>query len=209
MDTKEHRAGLKACHCCGLVQTVPALAPRRVARCARCRAVVWDPARRRRHGLVAPLALAALALYPVAIALPVLRTERFGQVSEASIWSGTLSLLRHGELFVGAIVFLCSVVLPLAKLAALLAICTPRAGVGRRHRAVTYRLIEWTGRWGMLDVLAIAVVIAWVKLEGLFEVRPGPAALAFTLCVLLSLAAGALFDPHAVWEEEAPRPAAP
>ena len=54
----------------------------------------------------------------------------------------------------------------------------------------------------MLDVLLIAVVVAWVKVGDLVEVTPGPATLTFTLVVLFSLLASAWFDPHSIWDED-------
>ena len=153
-------------------------------------------------------ALAALALYPLAVGLPIMRLERFGHVTDASIWSGSLGLLREGELFVGGIVLLCSVVLPLVKLLGLAILCTSER-VSSRHRAIFYRAIETAGRWGMLDVLLVAVVVAWVKVGDLVEVTTGPAALAFTFCVLLSLVASARFDPHSIWVENLPDPTPP
>ena len=53
----------------------------------------------------------------------------------------------------------------------------------------------------MLDVLLVAVVVAWVKVGDLVEIAPGPAAFAFTAVVLLSLLSAALFDPHALWAD--------
>lgn len=200
-------AALKACHCCGLVQELPALPPGTRAACARCGSTVLSRrARARSNRQASAAALAALVLYPLAISLPILRTEEFGRASDVSVWKGSVGLLREGELFVGGVVLLCSVVVPLAKLLGLLAITCPWAELSRRHRALTYRWIELTGRYGMLDVLLIAVVVAWVKMGGILEVRPGPAALAFTTCVVLSLLASARFDPHALWERDAPQP---
>jgi paraquat-inducible protein A len=147
-------------------------------------------------------ALSALILFPVAVSLPIMEIERFGHRSEASIWAGSVGLLRHGEFLVGAVVLVCSILLPVTKLLGLTVLVWGARRMQRRHLAWTYRWIEWTGRWGMLDVLLIAVVVAWVKVGDLVEVRPGPAALAFTVCVLASLAASASFDPHAHWDEE-------
>jgi paraquat-inducible protein A len=146
-------------------------------------------------------AVAALLLFPLAISLPIMKLEQLGHVQEASIWSGSLGLLGEGELFVGSVVLLCSVVLPLVKLVGLVVLCTSER-FSRRHKARFYHAVELTGRWGMLDVLLIAVVVAWVKIGDLVEVRPGPAALAFTACVLLSLVASARFDPHSLWQSE-------
>jgi len=193
---------LLACHCCGLVQELGVLPAGHRAHCARCSTVVLDPARRgRSNARSGATALAALVLYPFAISLPILRTERLGRLSDASIWEGAIELLSRGELFVGGVVLVCSVILPLLKLCGLVAITLGARRLGRARRAATYRWIEWTGRWGMLDVLLIAIVVAWVKIRGLLDVSPGPAALAFTWVVLLSLAASAWFDPHAVWED--------
>ncbi len=69
----------------------------------------------------------------------------------------------------------------------------------REHRAITYRIVEFTGRWGMLDVLLVAVLIAALKIGDIVEVTAGPAALTFTLCVVLSLLSTAAFDPHGLW----------
>ena len=191
---------LKGCHCCGLVQEVPRIPPGGRALCGRCGAAVSNPARTARANERArAAALAALIVFPLAINIPVLRTERFGHVSEASIWSGSIALLREGELLVGGVVLFCSILIPLVKLIGLLAITTAHAR-WRRHRATTYRIIEWAGRWGMLDVLLISLVVAWIKMGDLLEVHPGPGALAFTVCVLLSLLSSAWFDPHAIWD---------
>lgn len=196
-------ATLAACHCCGLVQELPPLSSGSRARCSRCSAVVADPTRRARSNARAvSAALAALLLYPLAISLPIMRIERFGHERESSIWAGAWELLFEGEVLVASVVLTCSIVIPLFKLIGMLAITLGRGMLSRRHRALTYRLIEWTGRWGMLDVLLIAILVAWIKIGDLVQVTPGPAALAFTLVVLLSLLASAWFDPHAVWEGE-------
>ena len=200
---------LKACHCCGLVQILPAVPDGHLARCGRCGVVLLDPGRRSRSNTrTVAAALAALILYPLAISLPIMHLERFGHVSDASIWTGTLGLFEGGQYAVGLVLLTCSILIPVLKLGGLLAITLGRARLSRRHRAATYRLIEWTGRWGMLDVLLIAVLVAWIKFGGVIEMKPGPAAWSFALVVLLSLLAAAWFDPHAVWDEQQPQPGA-
>jgi len=142
-------------------------------------------------------------IFPIAISLPIMTVERFGHQHEASIWTGSIELLGGGEVLVGLVVLLCSIVIPLFKLVGLLLITRGSTWLSHHHKASTYRLIEWAGRWGMLDVLLIALLVAWIKVGDLVEVSVGPAALAFTLCVLLSLVATSAFHPHAVWEDEA------
>ena len=102
----------------------------------------------------------------------------------------------------GRIVNACSVVLPLGKLVILLVLSASGFRMRSEHRAISYRIVEWTGRWGMLDVLLVAVLVAAVKIGDFVVVTAGPAALAFTCCVVLSLAATASFDPHSLWQTE-------
>jgi paraquat-inducible protein A len=64
-------------------------------------------------------------------------------------------------------------------------------------------MVEFLGRWGMVDVLLVAVLVAVVKLGDLVTVTPGPGVLAFGSVVVLSLLASAAFDPHALWEPDA------
>ncbi len=131
-----------------------------------------------------------------------MRIEQFGQVNATNIWSGAIGLLSGGELAVGVVVFLCSIVAPVLKLLAMLALSMPRSLLGRRHRAMTYRFVEWIGRWGMVDVLLVAVLVALVKLGSWAEVAPGPGLMAFASVVVLSVLSSAVFEPHAIWEDD-------
>ena len=195
-------APLGACSCCGLVQHVPPAGPGQKVRCVQCH--TGFPSRRKQldsNRRTAALALGALALYPVAMTLPIMEVRRLGAVHEASVLSGGIGLLEDGQILVGLVVLLCSVVLPLAKLAGLFVLAGGGLGLTPKMRATTWHLVEWTGRWGMLDVLLVALLVAVLKLGELVQLSAGPAALAFTGCVLLNLLASASFDPHALWRK--------
>jgi len=195
---------LAACSCCGLVQQIPSAEAGQRVRCARC-LTRFPPEREKRDSnrRTAALALGALALYPVAIGLPIMEVERLGAVHKASVLSGGVSLLTDGQYVVGIVVLLCSVVLPLAKLMGLFILSAGGLGLASHLKAFTWHLVEWTGRWGMLDVLLVALLVALLKLGSIVELRAGPAALAFTLCVLLNLMASASFHPHSLWRDPA------
>ncbi|MCK4871467.1 MAG: paraquat-inducible protein A [Phycisphaerales bacterium] len=197
-------SALQTCPCCGLAQTVPSIPPRTKACCARCGTkLISRSAHVRSSSRTAAIAAAALIIYPFAITLPMLRIEELGYHSEASILEGVATLLGSGELFVGIIVLLCSVIIPLTKLVSLLLLSAGGVLIRRdRHRALTYHLVEWTGRWGMLDVLLVAILVAVLKLGDIVEVSAGPAALAFCACVILSLLASASFDPRSLWRAQ-------
>src|SRR5262245_32677595 len=112
---------LRGCATCALVQVLPSLERGQVARCARCGARLADasPAGER-NKRAWHAACAALLLYPVAVTLPILRFERLGRASENSVLSGSLGLVQEGNVALGLVVFLCSIVVPLAKLLTLL-----------------------------------------------------------------------------------------
>lgn len=184
-----------------MVHRIPAVGARSVACCTRCSSVIRHGVHPRSVNRAAALALGALLLYPLALWLPVMRIERLGHESDASIWSGMIALLAEGHLFVGLAVLLFSVIAPIGKLVLIFALCVGQKLIARQDRARAYRLIELIGRWGMVDVLLVAILVAVVKLGDLVEVTPGPGVVLFGGVVILSLLASAAFDPHAIWEE--------
>ncbi len=192
----------KACHCCGQIHRLPALGPGQVAVCTRCGSDLHDPeGSRRANARTAAAALASLVLFFPAVFLPILEVERLGHRSASSIIGGIIDLLGHGSFFVGGVVLLFSIVFPLAKIVLLLELSL--AGMlHRRHKALTYRIMEHAGKWSMMDVLLLAFLVMLVKLGDLVAFDFGWGVLAFTLCVASSLLASLSFDPHAIWEDE-------
>ncbi len=197
----ETPVALATCPRCGLAQTLPDVPEGMRACCRRCRTTLGRP-RRDANARVVAIATAALILYPLAVSLPLISVAKFGHHNEASILEGIATHFTRANLLVGLVVVLCSVVFPLAKLAAMLVLSAGASWMRHHHRALTYQLVELTGRWGMLDVLLVALLVAVLKLGDFVEVSAGPGALAFGTCVVLSLLASASFDPHSLWESE-------
>ena len=191
---------LISCHVCHLIQRFPAdLEEGYQPVCCRCEATLDV------HDAAAQLAwtrsatLASLLCYPLAVTLPILRIERLGHVTESSIVGAIATLFAQSYFGLGAIVLLCSVLLPLGKLTGLWIICSP-SFFQARHRATTYQFVEWSGRWGMVDVLLVAVLVASLKIGDLVNVSPGPGALLFATFVFFSLLASYFFQPRTIWE---------
>jgi paraquat-inducible protein A len=184
------------------VHQVPALEKNDQAQCVRCNSVI-DSGRRSGAQSAArcfAAGLGGLILYFPAILLPILEIDKLGHHHAASLLGGTIDLIFHGNLLVGVIVLLFSIVLPLVKLLALLELSY--VGItNRQHRAWTYRFVEWAGRWSMMDVLLLALLVTMVKLGDLVSFHLGPAVIAFVMCVVMSMIASIMFDPHAIWEE--------
>lgn len=201
MDPDVSRPRLQTCPCCGLAQRVAEPAAAERACCGRCDTTLRSHGgRQRSNSRAAAVAIAALILYPLAVSLPILKVEKLGLRHESSILEGIGQLLTDGHLGVGLVVLACSVILPMFKLLALVVLSLGAPWLRSRHRALTYHVIEWTGRYGMLDVLLVAILVAVLKLGDLVTVSAGPGAMAFTGLVVLSLIAAAVFDPHALWE---------
>ncbi|NRA37474.1 MAG: paraquat-inducible protein A [Planctomycetes bacterium] len=188
---------LTTCHCCGLIQQLPEIPQRAEAQCSRCHSILHI--RIRSLLLSRSCAISALCIYPFAILLPIMSIEQLGHRNDSSIWSGTLHLFSSGSIGTGLIILLCSIVLPLCKLCGLLVISSPLF-LHKKHRALTYRMIELSGRWGMLDVMLVAILVAIVKLGDSVSMQTGPGLSVFCLCVVLSLIASTQFDSRVIWE---------
>lgn len=192
---------LKACRHCGAIQHLPPARCGMQAVCHRCEApLVTEVSSRNSRQRTLAAALAAFLLYIPAVTLPLLRIRQLGHYHSSSILSGAWELLTSGAWFVGAVVLIFSVVLPVLKIGLLLDLCllerTPR-----RHRAATYRLMEHLGRWSMMDVLLVALLVMFVKLGNIVEFQVGPAVWAFALCVAMTMVAAMSFDPYSIWGE--------
>jgi paraquat-inducible protein A len=191
---------LIACNRCGRIQMIPAGSAPLHPYCVRCNTSLaphWWHDRR----AAAALAVSALILYFPAILLPLMRLEMLGHSTEASIVQGVSTLLAGRYYVVGSVVLLFSLVLPPLKLLALLLLSggwLRGSGQARLHYWV-----ELVGRWGMLDVLVVAVLVAFVKLGDTVRIHPGAGLVLFIACVLLSLLSSFCLHQPSLWENEA------
>lgn len=184
-----------------VVREAKLLTPKEIMRCPACHARIGDSGTV--HGNLvrqrtAAFAGAALILYPAAVLLPILRVQRFGEAHEAGVLDGAADLLSEGYYVLGLVVVVCSVIIPVVKLLGLLLLSTSVVPVSPRHRGRAWWFIEFSGRWGMLDVLLVAALVAFVKLGEVIDIQPGPGAILFTLVVILSLLSAMVFDPRAI-----------
>jgi len=205
-------AGLVSCHACGRVQ--PYVHSVAQPRCIRCDA----PLHRRKPDSLArtwALLFAAALLYIPANLLPVLHTASLVGNEDDTIMSGIVFFWTSGDWPLAIIVFVASILVPMLKLIvlALLAITAQRRSTWRPHeRTALYRLVEFIGRWSMLDVFVITLTVALVRFRSLAVITAGPGAIAFGSVVILTMLASLQFDPRLIWDplnrgRAAPRPA--
>lgn len=186
--------GLALCHVCGMVT------PASEGRCPRCHGALHLRFRESLQRTWA-LTLAALALYFPANLLPVLRLESFYGDQQDTIVSGVIQFWQAGDFPVAIIIFVASVIIPVVKMVSIVALCLA-ARTGRRPRGMTrlYRMTEFVGRWSMVDIFVVAILVAVVQLGSTLSIHPGPGALSFAAVVVLTMLAASSFDPRLIWD---------
>jgi paraquat-inducible protein A len=191
---------LLACHSCGLVESLKYTV--RHQYCARCGAHLH-----RRHpdsvGRTWAFLLAAAILYIPANLLPVMYTHSLFGKEDDTIISGVVYFWTSGSPALAVIIFIASIVVPVLKLAALalLAWTAQRRSRWRPlQRTLLYRIVEFVGRWSMLDIFVITLTVALVRFQSLAVITAGPGALAFCAVVVLTMIASMQFDPRLIWD---------
>lgn len=190
------RAGLIGCAGCGRVHDAPA------RRCLRCGRALHA---RKPHSLqnVWAWLAAGLLVYIPANLYPMLITRTFGKDLESTIVGGVIDLVNHGSYGVALIVFVASIVIPIGKFIAIayLAISLQSAVVIRGHgRQRLLEVVEFIGRWSMIDVFVVAILAALVQFDFAATVNPGIAAISFALSVAFTMLSAQSFDPKMIWD---------
>ena len=199
-DVTASQLGLSVCHGCGgLSELIPGI---HEMRCRRCGSALHL---RKPNSIARTWAflIAAYIMYVPANVLPIMKTgSMFGAQSD-TIMSGVAYLWHSGSWHLALVVFIASVLVPLAKMFCLtvLAISVQRGWTERAlERTKLYRVLEFVGPWSMLDVYVVTILVALVQLKSLATIQPGPAAAAFGAVVVLTMFAAMAFDPRLLWE---------
>lgn len=192
--------GLTTCHHCGQVCTAPP--SNSAARCPRCGTALHG---RKLDALTRTWAytLAAAVLYIPANLLPIMTTTSLFGREKSTILSGIVYFWTSGSIGIASLIFLVSIVVPLAKLASLVILALAAQGwFGRRPRNLTvlYRIVEFVGRWSMLDIFVVALMVGLVQFHGLAIIEAGPGAAAFGTVVVLTMLAARSFDSRLIWD---------
>ena len=144
--------------------------------------------------LVGALIIGATTCLVLGLTMPVIELTYF------YVWSDTHSfisivraLLAEQEIFLAGILGVFSMFFPAIKLVYLLVAYTTMAtGGDARNRAINR--MSWLGKWSMLDVLVLALVIFYVKSGALTEAAALPGVYFFAGAVLMTMIAYALVE---------------
>jgi paraquat-inducible protein A len=194
------RLKLYSCHICGLLtRAVPG---HHEAWCGRCGSVLHF---RKPDSIARTWAflIASYILFIPANVLPIMHTSSLFGAQSDTILSGVVYLWTSGSWPLAVIVFIASILVPGVKLVALtfLVVSVQRRSTwDPMQRTKMYRVLELVGRWSMLDIFVVAMLVALVQLQSLATIRAGPGAVAFGAVVVLTMFAAMAFDPRLIWD---------
>ena len=196
-----NRADLLACPECDLLQSDSASPRPRKACCARCGAILYQ---RHDHGLdrTAALAVAALVLFTLANAFPIVSLELQGEHTDATLFGAVRVLWSQDMHLVAALVAFTAFAMPLLEIGALAWLLFPlRYGRKAPWFGDVYAALQFAQRWGMVEVFVLGSLVSYVKLDHLADVQAGIALWAFAGLMLVMAAIEANFDPRDLWEK--------
>lgn len=149
--------------------------------------------------------LAGLMCYIPANIYPMLSTRTLMQVQEDTIIGGAIELIRHHAYGIALIILVASVVIPVGKFLAIAFLALSVRGgpsVADHQRHGLYEVVEYIGRWSMIDVFVVAILSSLVQLKTLAAVNPGPASLFFALSVIFTMLSAQSFDPRLIYDAD-------
>ncbi len=196
------KASMVSCNSCHLVSKAPMVHDTTGNTCPRCGTALHH----RKPNSISrtwALVLAAFIFYIPANVLPITLTTSFGRTQSDTIMSGVMYFIATGSWPIALVIFVASVFVPLAKLLILtvLLISLKRKSQWRPYdRTRLYRITEAIGRWSMLDIYVVTILVAMVKLGLLASIDAGPAAVFFAAVVVITMFAAMSFDPRLIWD---------
>lgn len=190
------RQQLRSCSCCTAILAADE------NHCPRCHT---RGSARRKHSLQWTLALliTSVMLYFPANMLPIMNTSFLGSQLTSTILAGVVLLWSEGSYPVAMIIFIASIVVPTLKMIAIAWLCwnasSPASHDSKRMHMI-YEVVEFVGRWSMIDVFVIAVLSALVRMGALMNITPAWGAVMFAVVVILTMFAAMTFDPRLLWD---------
>ncbi len=197
-------ASLIGCPMCNKVYRIKPLSGKSCMKCSRCGITLYSRKPKSIQRTWA-LVITAIIMYIPANLFPIMTVTEFGRGTPDTIISGIIALF-HNELWsIGILVFTASILIPVLKLLALILLLLSiqfKWEWSPKQRTLLYKMIETIGRWSMLDIFMMSIVIALVKLGLILNVEPNLGASAFASVVIITMFAAMSFDPRLIWDRE-------
>ncbi len=191
------KSGLVSCHGCGH------LSPLNSRDCNFCTTKIYSRKAKSLERCQAFL-LAAIIFYIPANFYPIMTITSFGQESSDTILSGVIYLINAGQVPIAMIIFLASVFIPVVKILVMVLLTfSVQSGMTVHLHARThlYKVVEFVGRWSMIDIFVISILVGLVQLQAIATVTVGPGAICFAIVVILTMLATESFDTRLIWDK--------
>ncbi|EMH9442249.1 membrane integrity-associated transporter subunit PqiA [Proteus mirabilis] len=192
------KQGVRLCRSC------TAILPADQYECSRCEVKGYA---RKPHSLQWTLyfLITSLILYIPANLLPIMVTESLGNNLYSTIMAGVILLWEDGSYPVAMVIFIASIMVPSLKMVAIGWLCwDAHKAKGKRDPArmhFLYEVVEYVGRWSMIDVFVIAVLASLVRMGRLMSIYPDFGVVLFALVVVLTMFSAMMFDPRLTWDK--------
>ena len=196
------KLGLVGCHDCRLLNQWPDTTNHQAVHCSRCGSELHQRSPNSISRTWA-LVITAMILYIPANLLPMTITSALGSKSADTIMGGVIYFIHSGSWEIALVIFTASVFVPFMKFLVLiyLLLSIHFKSIWRpKDRTILYRVTEAVGRWSMVDIFVVTILVALVKLGVLVNIEAGPAAIYFASVVVCTMIAAESFDPRLIWD---------
>ncbi len=194
--------GLARCPDCALL--APIQAQESPLHCQRCGEHFY-PRRKNSIQTTWALLITSIIFFIPANLLPMIKTISLGVESAGTLMDGILHFIHTGTYFIAFVIFFASILVPVFKILAMILVLMSvrKSAKGRwcQHLTFMFRIVRFIGRWSMLDIFVIAILVTLVHFGILTDIQAGPAATWFASVVVLTMLAAETFDSRLIWDK--------
>jgi len=198
-------AGFVLCRDCDLLMQYSSGIKAAGLVCSRCRATLYSRVPQSLAKTWA-LTLTALIFLIPANTFPIMNIVFMGEGDPSTIIDGVILLVHHGMIPIALIIFIASIAVPFLKISGIVILLLSvqfKWDLNPRQCATMYRMVEWIGRWSMIDIFVIAILVKLVSMGAVAEIQGGVAASFFGMAVVFTMLAANSFDPRLLWDNVA------
>jgi paraquat-inducible protein A len=195
------QAGLVSCHSCGLLHPLAEIPAQPCARCGE----KLHPRRPNSINRTWALLIASIVFYIPANLLPITLTTALGRTEGDTIMQGVIYFMGSGEWPIALVIFTASIMVPTLKISALTyLLVSVQRGLDSQlaNRTKIYRAVEIVGRWSMIDIFVVTIMVALVQMGTVASIAAGPGAKYFCAVVVITMLAAESFDPRLIWDRQ-------
>ncbi|MGB7291265.1 MAG: paraquat-inducible protein A [Thermodesulfobacteriota bacterium] len=193
---------LISCHACNKLHPLESFADLHEAFCLRCGAKLHMRIPNSISKTWALVITAAIFYIPANI-YPVMTVHALGTGDPHTIIGGVEALFNGGQWPLAFLVFFASIFVPLMKIMGIIyLLLSVQLGWAKNPKQKTslYRIVEVVGKWSMIDIFMISILVALVQLGAVADIVAGKAATFFSAVVVMTMLAAMSFDPRLIWD---------